>query len=418
MSDRPHWYGRVRKHFGWPKWCKLSKSKQAHWRQVDKLVFEPVTKEFDELVHLLESGTLNETAYDEALNSICILGWVLGLEEHKQFSPTGYVKHIQNIPDEARIKTADEYVKIIAAHQAEIEQLRDAIDGEGGWREQVNKLQSEAELKKSAKENSQDCVNTLRTPGELSLERMTDRARKVLMLADSEAKRLNHVVVNTGHLLLGLLREVNGVGATVLQDFRLDIQSLREEVCKRSPPHSDVPMGKLPLNKYAKSALEAAVEEAKKLGHNYVGTEHILLGLVSRQYDSVSILKEFNVSPDDIRKAVQGLLQPTAVSDDILKQRDREWRDEIFPDAGDDTELGKFTLTPEGAGSVLDSERRIYQSQIQQYAILQNQLEEYRKLDALVDWQEVGKLLGLKVGDSVREELVPRLRELVQRKAA
>ena len=112
-------------------------------------------------------------------------------------------------------------------------------------------------------------------------ERFTDRARKVMALANQEAQRFNHEYIGTEHILLGLVKEGSGVGATVLKNLDVDIKKLRLEVEKQVKSGPDmVTMGKLPQTPRAKKVIEYAIEEARSLNHNHVGTEHILLGLL------------------------------------------------------------------------------------------------------------------------------------------
>jgi len=119
-------------------------------------------------------------------------------------------------------------------------------------------------------------------------ERFTDRARKVMALANQEAQRFNHEYVGTEHVLLGLVKEGQGVAANVLHNLSVDLKKIRLEVEKivKSGP-AMVTMGKLPQTPRAKKVIEFAIEEARNLGHNYVGTEHLLLGLL-REHDGVA----------------------------------------------------------------------------------------------------------------------------------
>src|SRR5712692_4422512 len=112
-------------------------------------------------------------------------------------------------------------------------------------------------------------------------ERFTDRARKVVQLANQEAQRLNHEYIGTEHILLGLIKEGSGVAANVLKNLDIDLQKVRKEIEKivLSGPDT-VKMGKLPQTPRAKKVVEHAIEEARNFNHNYVGTEHLLLGLV------------------------------------------------------------------------------------------------------------------------------------------
>lgn len=111
--------------------------------------------------------------------------------------------------------------------------------------------------------------------------RFTERARKVIVYAKEEAKRFNHDYIGTEHLLLGLIREGEGVAAAVLQKLGLDLETIRLEVEKlvQPGPQTQV-MGDIPFTPRSKKALELSAEEARALGHNYIGTEHLLLGLV------------------------------------------------------------------------------------------------------------------------------------------
>ena len=113
------------------------------------------------------------------------------------------------------------------------------------------------------------------------LERLTERAKKVLALANQEAQRFNHEYVGTEHYLLGLVKEGTGVGANVLKNLGLDLHRVRLEVEKVVKPGPEmVQIAALPKTPRAKKVLEYALEEARNLNHNYIGTEHILLGLL------------------------------------------------------------------------------------------------------------------------------------------
>lgn len=111
--------------------------------------------------------------------------------------------------------------------------------------------------------------------------RFTERARKVIVYAKEEARRFNHDYIGTEHLLLGLIREGEGVAAAVLQKLGLDLESIRMEVEKLVQPGPQTQViGDIPFTPRSKKALELSAEEARALGHNYIGTEHLLLGLV------------------------------------------------------------------------------------------------------------------------------------------
>jgi ATP-dependent Clp protease ATP-binding subunit ClpC len=141
-------------------------------------------------------------------------------------------------------------------------------------------------------------------------ERFTDRARKVMALANQEAQRFNHDVIGTEHILLGLVKEGSGVGATVLKNFDVDIKKLRLEVEKHVKSGPDmVTMGKLPQSPRAKKVIEYAIEEARALNHNYVGTEHILLGLL-RETEGIAaqVLMSLGLKLEDVRQEILNLL--------------------------------------------------------------------------------------------------------------
>ncbi len=141
-------------------------------------------------------------------------------------------------------------------------------------------------------------------------ERFTDRARKVMALANQEAQRFNHEYIGTEHILLGLVKEGSGVGATVLKNLDVDIKKLRLEVEKLVKSGPDmVTMGKLPQTPRAKKVIEYAIEEARSLNHNYVGTEHILLGLL-RESEGIAaqVLMNLGMKLEDVRQEVLNLL--------------------------------------------------------------------------------------------------------------
>src|ERR1700741_71104 len=115
-------------------------------------------------------------------------------------------------------------------------------------------------------------------------ERFTDRARKVMQLANQEAQRFNHEYIGTEHILLGLVKEGSGVAANVLKNLDVDLRKIRHEVENIVLPGPEmVTMGKLPMTPRAKKVIEYAMDEARTMLHNYVGTEHLLLGLMREQ---------------------------------------------------------------------------------------------------------------------------------------
>ena len=140
--------------------------------------------------------------------------------------------------------------------------------------------------------------------------RFTERARKVIVLAKEEARRFNHDYIGTEHLLLGLIREGEGVAAAVLQKMGLGLESIRLEVEKLVQPGPSTQMqGDVPFTPRSKKALELSAEEARSLGHNYIGTEHLLLGLI-REGEGVAsqVLINLGLDLNRVRSEIMELL--------------------------------------------------------------------------------------------------------------
>ena len=145
-------------------------------------------------------------------------------------------------------------------------------------------------------------------------ERFTDRARKVMALANQEAQHFNHEYIGTEHILLGLVKEGAGVGANVLKNLNVDLGKVRHEVEKLVKHEPEIAaVGRLPQTPQAKKAIEYAIEEARKLNHNYVGTEHLLLGLL-REQDAVAdkVLMNLGLKLEAVREEVLNLLGVSA----------------------------------------------------------------------------------------------------------
>src|SRR5690242_2799281 len=141
-------------------------------------------------------------------------------------------------------------------------------------------------------------------------ERFTDRARKVMQLANQEAQRFNHEYIGTEHILLGLVKEGSGVAANVLKNLDIDLRKIRLEVEKIVQSGPDmVTMGKLPQTPRAKKVIEYSIEEARNLNHNYVGTEHLLLCLLREQEGvAAQVLMNLGLKLEDVREEVLNLL--------------------------------------------------------------------------------------------------------------
>jgi ATP-dependent Clp protease ATP-binding subunit ClpC len=144
------------------------------------------------------------------------------------------------------------------------------------------------------------------------LERFTDRARKVLHLAKDEAERLSSDCIGTEHILIGLLLEGTGVGADILRrKFKLNVESVRT-LCSKCPGNisNEPSLVPIPFTAASKRIVERAEEESRKTGDNYVGTEHILLGL-ALETDSVAVkmLESLSIKPEIVRKSIRDYLR-------------------------------------------------------------------------------------------------------------
>ena len=144
-------------------------------------------------------------------------------------------------------------------------------------------------------------------------ERFTERARQVVVLAQEEARALKHNYIGTEHLLLGLLREEEGVAARVFEKLEISVEEVRAAVVRIVGSGEEVPQGQIPFTPRAKKVLEFSLREALSLGHNYIGTEHILLGLI-REEEGVAtrILLDLDADPEKIRGEVMQMLSGPA----------------------------------------------------------------------------------------------------------
>src|SRR4030067_347398 len=146
------------------------------------------------------------------------------------------------------------------------------------------------------------------------MERFTHRARRVLSLAHQEAERMRHNYIGTEHLLLGLIREEGGVAGRVLRELGLEADRV-QEIVERLTGTGTYRGGKLDLSPGTQQVLEFAVEEARRMGHHYIGTEHLLLGLV-RYGEGVSldVLRKLGVTPEQIRRQIRRVLQESSTA--------------------------------------------------------------------------------------------------------
>ncbi|MGA9832645.1 MAG: Clp protease N-terminal domain-containing protein, partial [Trebonia sp.] len=140
-------------------------------------------------------------------------------------------------------------------------------------------------------------------------ERFTDRARRVVVLAQEEARMLNHNYIGTEHILLGLIHEGEGVAAKALESLGISLEAVRQQVEEIIGQGQQAPSGHIPFTPRAKKVLELSLREALQLGHNYIGTEHILLGLI-REGDGVAaqVLVKLGADLNRVRQQVIQLL--------------------------------------------------------------------------------------------------------------
>ena len=140
-------------------------------------------------------------------------------------------------------------------------------------------------------------------------ERFTDRARRVVVLAQEEARMLNHNYIGTEHILLGLIHEGEGVASKALESLGISLESVREQVQEIIGQGQQAPSGHIPFTPRAKKVLELSLREALQLGHNYIGTEHILLGLI-REGEGVAaqVLVKLGADLNRVRQQVIQLI--------------------------------------------------------------------------------------------------------------
>jgi ATP-dependent Clp protease ATP-binding subunit ClpC len=147
-------------------------------------------------------------------------------------------------------------------------------------------------------------------------ERFTDRARRVVVLAQEEARMLNHNHIGTEHILLGLIHEGDGVGARALESLGISLVAVRQQVEEIIGRGKQTPSGHIPFTPRAKKVLELSLREAKEFGHSYIGTEHILLGLI-HEGDSMAarLLVKLGADLDRTRQEVVQVLHGRAGED-------------------------------------------------------------------------------------------------------
>jgi hypothetical protein len=187
-------------------------------------------------------------------------------------------------------------------------------------------------------------------------ERFTERARHVVVLAQDEARAFKHNYIGTEHILLGLVREEEGLAARMLESLGISVEEVRAQVARILGQGDEATSGQIPLTQRAKKVLELALREALSLGHNYIGTEHILLGLV-RENEGVAarILLGFGVDAEQIRDEIIRKLSGArrrqwepASSDFAFAPRQRPWQFRVVPWPREDAAKALNRLGAEG----------------------------------------------------------------------
>ncbi|MFO7584164.1 MAG: ATP-dependent Clp protease ATP-binding subunit [Anaerolineales bacterium] len=146
------------------------------------------------------------------------------------------------------------------------------------------------------------------------MDRFTQRARRVLSLAHQEAERAHHNLIGTEHLLIGLIEEEGGVAGRVLREMGLEAERVREMVMRLTGEGKTPPGERLDLAADTQQVLELAVEEARRMGHHYIGTEHLLLGLILIDGTAMEALRRLGVTPDEIRRQTRRILQESSTT--------------------------------------------------------------------------------------------------------
>ena len=179
------------------------------------------------------------------------------------------------------------------------------------------------------------------------MERFTQRARRVLTLAHQEAERMRHNYIGTEHLLLGLIREEGGVAGRVLRELGLDANRVQEMV-EKIVGFGDSQGGRLDLAEGTQQVLEMAIEEAGRMGHHYIGTEHLLLGLVRfGEGMALDVLRRLGVTPEQIRRQTRRVLQESSASrrtSTDKDQKDQTQKASVTPQQGQQQQGGKTPM--------------------------------------------------------------------------
>jgi ATP-dependent Clp protease ATP-binding subunit ClpC len=163
-------------------------------------------------------------------------------------------------------------------------------------------------------------------------ERFTDRARRVVVLAQEEARLLEHNYIGTEHILLGLIHEGEGVAANALESLGIPLEGVRKQIEARVGRGHEAATGHVPFTPRAKKVLELSLREALQLGHNYIGTEHLLLGVI-REGEGVGaqVLQAMGADLDRIRSQVIELLSGYSEEQAVARERGPEPESATWP---------------------------------------------------------------------------------------
>jgi len=241
-------------------------------------------------------------------------------------------------------------------------------------------------------------------------ERFTDRARRVVVLAQEEARLLEHNSIGTEHLLLGLIHEGQGVAATALESLGISLEATRAQVEEVTGQGRRAPGGHIPFTPRAKKVLELSLREAKQLGHDYIGTEHILLGLV-REGEGVAaqVLVRLGGDLSRVRQRVIQVLSASAVAGMEAGARSRLVRMTVPADLREaEEQLAQVHRQKQAAIAAADFDRAAALRD-QEQQLLRRVAEREREWMAGVDFEAVVQEL-----QRLHSE-VERLRELLRR---
>jgi ATP-dependent Clp protease ATP-binding subunit ClpA len=226
-------------------------------------------------------------------------------------------------------------------------------------------------------------------------ERFTDRARRVVILAQEEARRLNHDYIGTEHLLLGLIREPEGIGARALESLKISLPTVRENVDAAVTKGEQTASGHSPFTPEAKHVLELSLRESLQMGVNYIGTEHILLGLV-READGVGaqVLAGLGADLDGVRQRIIELLSA--------------------PSAGGSARAGSGPAGP--ARPVNPDQPPARRARSRSFESPSSLAALSRRIAAVEQWTALKPAAGVSLADEVRQlrEELERLRSLLR----